>query len=117
VIFQLISGDTEVELAGLIVRTLPCNLGHVQIALNTVPGLETHHTDPTGRLIVTLELESQSALADSINQLQNLNKILSVSLVYQHSEEIDELTESQIDPFKKQTTDTSQWGSIGEHTD
>jgi len=106
-----------VELAGLIVRSLPRNLNHVQSALSTVSGLETHHADPTGRIIITLELESQSALADSINQLQNLDNILSVSLVYQHSEEIEALTESQIDPFKKQTTDTSQWDSIGEHTD
>lgn len=78
------------ELAGLIVRTMPRHLHKVESSLLSIPGSEIHHIDPHGRMIVTLELESHEALSNSIFLLQGLDNVLAVSLVYQHSEVLSE---------------------------
>jgi nitrate reductase NapD len=83
------------ELAGLIVRALPRYLQSVKSALLSVPGLEIHHIDPDGRMIVTIELNSHKALSNSISLLQGLDKVLAVSLVYQHSEVLED-TNSEV---------------------
>jgi nitrate reductase NapD len=83
------------ELVGLIVRALPRHLQSVKSALLSVPGLEIHHTDPDGRMIVTIELNSHKALSNSISLLQSLDKVLAVSLVYQHSEVLED-TDSEV---------------------
>ena len=78
------------ELAGLIVRALPRHLQSVESSLMSVPGIEIHHIDPDGRMIVTIELDSHKALSNSISLLQGLDKVLAVSLVYQHSEVLED---------------------------
>ncbi len=78
------------ELAGLIVRAQPAYLSKLQRTLVSVPGLEIHHADPSGRIIITLEQDTSSALSSSMSKLQAIDNILSISLVYQHSETDDE---------------------------
>lgn len=93
------------ELAGLIVRTLPRNLEKVESHLTSVPGIEIHHTDPDGRMIVTLEQDTHKALSESIVQLQDLDHVLNISLVYQHSEELEGLSNSEARPNPPLTPD------------
>lgn len=78
------------ELAGLIVRALPKHLEKVETDLLTVPGIEIHHIDPNGRMIVTLEQDTHKAFSNSISLLQDLDDVLAISLVYQHSEELED---------------------------
>ena len=84
------------ELAGLIVRVLPTHLDQLQSTLVSVPGLEIHHSGPDGRIIITLEQDTQLALSNSMSRLQAIDNILSISLVYQHSETDDEPTDPDI---------------------
>lgn len=63
------------ELAGLIIRALPRHLQRVETNLLAVPGIEVHHIDPGGRMIVTLEHETHKALSHSISLLQNLYRL------------------------------------------
>jgi nitrate reductase NapD len=91
------------ELAGLIVRALPRHLQRVESNLQSIPGLEIHHLDPNGRMIVTLEQDTHKALSNSIALLQGLEKVLAVSLVYQHSEELEDTNDSDVSPSPGQT--------------
>ena len=77
------------ELAGLIVRALPKNLTRVESDLNAIAGIEIHHQEPDGRIIITVERDSHKELSASLNQLQSLESTLNVSLVYQHSDEFE----------------------------
>jgi nitrate reductase NapD len=91
------------ELAGLIVRALPRHLQRVESNLLSIPGLEIHHLDPNGRMIVTLEQNTHKALSNSIALLQGLEKVLAVSLVYQHSEELEDTNAPDVSPSPGQT--------------
>jgi len=84
------------ELAGLIVRALPRHVEGVESNLLSIPGLEVHHIDPLGRMIVTLEHDTPKSLSNSISLLQAMDKVLAVSLVYQYSEELEGPNDSEV---------------------
>ncbi len=85
----------SINISGIVVRTLPENLTDVQAQLDNLCGVEIHAATNEGRLVVTVEKDDSSAMADAFVQIQNLNHVISASLVYQHNEPIDA---SEIDP-------------------
>jgi nitrate reductase NapD len=79
----------SINISGILVRTLPKNLPDVQAQLDALSGVEIHAATSEGRLVVTVEKEDSSTMADAFVQIQNLNHVISASLVYQHNEPID----------------------------
>lgn len=49
-------------------------------------GCEVHMATSEGKMVVTLEHPSDEVIADTIIVLQNINGVLNVSLVYQHTD-------------------------------
>jgi len=84
-----------VEIAGLIIRSMPKNVSSVVMALCRIEGTEVHYRDQVGKLIVTTEHDSEKDLRSAINQIQDLDNILSAAMVYQHSDEIQHINQQE----------------------
>ena len=58
-----------------------------------LPGAEVHATSADGKLVVTLEAPSAREIAARIDEIQQLDAVLSASLVYQHNESLEAMME------------------------
>lgn len=76
----------EVHIASLVVHVDPRSLSGVEQGLQAVVSAQVHGTHPDGKLVVTLEGPSASAIMDDVAQIQQIEGVLNVSLVYQHAE-------------------------------
>ncbi len=76
----------DIHIASLVVHVLPQALSRVEQALASVADAQVHGSHPDGKLVVTLEGPSGSAIMDQVAQIQQIAGVLNVSLVYQHAE-------------------------------
>lgn len=74
------------HIAGVVVRTRPIFLAAVQQRIEGLPGAEVHVVSPDGRLVVTVEGDDRSRVADMIYQLDRLEGVLNASMAYEHSD-------------------------------
>lgn len=75
------------NISSVIVRALPARHPELLAQLAEIPGLEVHGGNDHGVLIVTLEDSDGRAAADTYMKLHDFAGVLSVSLVYQHSDD------------------------------
>ena len=68
-------------------KAWPDELTAVKDRLEAVPGVEVHAENEKGNLVVTIESENVQATAEILTTLQNVEGVLSASLVY-HQEEL-----------------------------
>jgi nitrate reductase NapD len=71
-----------IHISSLLLRAEPEKLGDVLKTINSVPNAEVPLSDESGKIIVTLETPSESAIIDALNQLQLIDGVVSASLVY-----------------------------------
>lgn len=48
-------------------------------------GCEVHLTTPEGKMVITLEHDEDAVIANVISMLQNIEGVLTASLVYHHT--------------------------------
>lgn len=77
------------HIASLIVQAWPDRLAHLQPLLNRIPGVETHGSDAAGKLVVTVEAESDAHLVELIGAIEAAEGVITASLVYHQLEEAD----------------------------
>lgn len=83
----------ELHIAGVVVHTHPEKVQRVTAAIAAVRGAEVHVTSNDGKLVVTLEASSAREIAAGIDGIQQLDAVLSASLVYQHNETLEAMME------------------------
>lgn len=74
------------DIAGVLVRSLPADMPKVSQALTRIPGLEIHLATEDGRLVVTLDESGGERLGDTISDLNRIDGVISAAMVYQYSE-------------------------------
>jgi len=74
------------NICGVLVHAHPDRCADVAREIETVEGVELHHTLPDGRLIVTVEDIGEASAGDAILALHRLPGVLSAALVYHHFE-------------------------------
>jgi len=72
----------ELHIASLLVHSPPAALDGTAAAIAALGGAEVHGRDPTGKLLVTLEGESEGEILHLMNGIQALDRVLSATLVY-----------------------------------
>jgi len=82
------------NICGMVVRSRDNRTDDVRASLLAIPGVEIHAAE-TGRMVVTVEDESYSKVADNINNIQFIDGVVSASLVYQYSDQHDTQQESE----------------------
>ncbi|MBF0294827.1 MAG: chaperone NapD [Magnetococcales bacterium] len=79
-------------LASAVLLVRPEALASVADAVTALPGVELHARDPNGKLLITLEDRASDPLARRFEQIKYFDGVLSADLIYQHSEEIPDLS-------------------------
>ena len=74
------------HIAGVLVQTRPEHVPALSARLAGVRGLEIHHTEADGRMVVTIEGLSRRDVAEALASLQTLDGVLAASLVYETSD-------------------------------
>lgn len=82
----LFGASRDIHICSLVVHAWPERLDAVAEAVAQLPGAELHGRDPVGKLIVTLETESEGEIIARMSAIGDIQGVLSTSLVYQHHE-------------------------------
>ncbi|MDR7036009.1 nitrate reductase NapD [Methylobacterium sp. BE186] len=75
----------EAHVSGLVVHVRPERAAGARAALECMPGVEIH-AEAAGKLIVTLETDSDAEIVTSLNAISLLDGVMSAALVFHHFE-------------------------------
>lgn len=75
-----------INICGVLVHAMPGQASQVREKLLQYEGVEVHKVTEDGRLIVTIDHSDRHHMMDTINQLNNVEGVLSAAMVYQHHE-------------------------------
>ncbi len=75
------------NISSLVVRTRPTHSAAVRAALEGMPGLEVRAATESGHIVVVADHDDAAAAADGFVAIHKIAGVLSVSLVYQFSDD------------------------------
>ncbi len=93
---QLLSGNTstpQAHIASMVVQCLPKNLPRVCTAIEHLQSTEIPVRDEKGKLVVVLEMASESDLLDRIHEIESIPGVISANLAYHQLDEQQDNTE------------------------
>lgn len=70
------------NISGILVQAYPENITSVCHALVDMEGVEVHASNGDGKIVVTIEQESNAEMSDRLLSLQNIPGVLAASMVY-----------------------------------
>lgn len=77
----------EVHIASFVVHADPSSLDHVKTVLTSLAGVEIHATDPSGKLVIVAEADSDFGITDCLDVVRLTDGVHCASLVYHQVEE------------------------------
>jgi periplasmic nitrate reductase NapD len=80
----------ECHISSLVVHSHPDRVQSIIESLGFIEGAEIHGGAETGKLIVTLETDTESQVIERINAIQLLDGVLAATLVFHHFEPVQE---------------------------
>ncbi|WP_262265975.1 chaperone NapD [Microvirga yunnanensis] len=80
----------ECHISSLVVHSLPDCMSSIAQSIGSLDGAEIHGGQDTGKLIVTLETDTESQVVERINAIQLLDGVLAATLVFHHFEPVQE---------------------------
>jgi periplasmic nitrate reductase NapD len=80
----------ECHISSLVVHSQPDRVQSIIKSIGLIEGAEVHGGADTGKLIVTLETETESQVVERINVIQLLEGVLAATLVFHHFEPVQE---------------------------
>ena len=75
------------NISSLVVHTHPQNADVLQGELANLPGVDIHGANEAGRIVITIEDTSDNSPADTIMNVQNMQGVLSASLIYNYCDD------------------------------
>jgi periplasmic nitrate reductase NapD len=82
---EVTAAVVEAHVSSLVLHVWPEHLAQVRAALAAMPGVEVP-AEAGGKLVVTLETESESEIVSRMNEMSLLPGVLSAALVFHHFE-------------------------------
>jgi periplasmic nitrate reductase NapD len=82
--------SAECHISSLVVHTRPERVPAIMAGIGAINGAEVHGGQDTGKLIVTLETDTESQVVERINAIQLLDGVLAATLVFHHFEPVPE---------------------------
>ena len=83
----------EIHISSLVVHAHPTRQSAVMTALAQFPDLELHASDDRGKMVITLESDTEAIILERLEQITRLEGVLAANLVYHHSEDTASLEE------------------------
>lgn len=78
-----------ISICGVMAQALPEKMDEVKSRLLEIPGLEVHAISEEGKMVITVESSSYKETGRHISTLQKVKGVLSASMIYQHTEELE----------------------------
>ena len=75
------------NLASLVVHTLPSDCEQIAGQLLGLPGVEIHATTDDGRLIVTVDNDTPHVTADTLQAIHSTRGVISAAITFQYSDD------------------------------
>ncbi len=85
--------NTEVHISSIVIQVLPASANKVAEYVEGVDGAEVHMVSPEGKLVVTLETETQQEVAARIDTFNQLDGVINSVLIYHQVEDATSLDE------------------------
>ncbi|MEL4274108.1 chaperone NapD [Shewanella xiamenensis] len=86
----------EYHVTSLVVHAAPNALQQVEADIAALKGCDIHAISPEGKLVITLEGNTQKAILDNVEAINGLSGVLSASLIYHQVEPLkQELLEKE----------------------
>ncbi|MCK5727302.1 MAG: chaperone NapD [Thiotrichaceae bacterium] len=79
-----------ISICGVMAQVLPERMAEVEPEMLAIPGLEIHKISDDGKVVITVESGSYRDTGDRISALQKLKGVLSASMIYQHTETLED---------------------------
>ncbi|MBT3404430.1 MAG: chaperone NapD [Gammaproteobacteria bacterium] len=76
------------NICSVIVHAKPERAAKVQSTIEEIEGAEVHGGADQGKLIVTVENEDDSVMADTITSFTRIEGVINTSMIYHHYEEL-----------------------------
>jgi len=83
------------HITGVLVQANPKKLRQVRSRLATLPGVEIHAVTEEGRMVVTVEGDSDRDMAETFDRFNKIDGVISAAMVYHHFESDPEREASQ----------------------
>jgi len=80
----------EYHVTSLVVHAAPNALQQVEADIAALKGCDIHAISPEGKLVITLEGDSQKAILDNVEAINALSGVLSASLIYHQVEPLEQ---------------------------
>jgi nitrate reductase NapD len=78
--------DGTGHISSLVVRARPDRLDAVVRRIGALRTAEVALSDPSGKIVVTLETRDQNEIVDAMNAMQRISGVVSVALAYHQTE-------------------------------
>lgn len=80
----------SIDVCGVLVHVQPTKVYKAEAVLNTMQGVEVHAATEDGRMVVTIEeVAGEQLITQTIDSFNDVDGVLSASLVYHHSESVE----------------------------
>jgi nitrate reductase NapD len=76
------------DISSVVLRANPRKLGAVRDGLAAIPEVEVHTDLDDGRFVLILEGSASTSGSDAFARIQNMEGVLSASLVYQYCDDM-----------------------------
>lgn len=80
----------ETHIASLVLRCDPAQLAAVLPRLTGIPQAEVALADPSGKVLLLVETDRETVVAETLTRLQLMDGVASAALVYHHNFRSDE---------------------------
>ena len=87
------TSPATISICGVLVHLHPDKYRQAAQQMLKIQGLEIHACTDEGKQVVTIETDNYDDTGDKLSRLQLIEGVLSVSLIYQHSEDLQESPE------------------------
>ena len=84
----------ELHISSLIVHARPEAAGAIRAAIERLPGMEVHAVSPVGKMVVTLETDSEAEIVTRLNGVSLFDGVYAATLVFHSVEEITDTEEA-----------------------
>ena len=75
------------NISGVLIRTYPHQIETVSAGLAELDGVEVHGFNPDGRMVVTVERDSDGGMAETFANMHDVPGVLSASMIYHRFED------------------------------
>ena len=77
----------QVHITSLVVQAVPSKWREAADEVARLPAVEVHTGEPIGKFIVLLETDDEQQILNAIDRIQDIDGVLTATMVYHHVDE------------------------------